>query len=154
LDGPSGYSLTSVEELQASIEINAPAERVWDVLSDLSRYEEWNPFMTQAEGELIEGTKLAIRIEPPGGREMQFKPTVLEVEPRRRVRWLGRFILPGIFDGEHTLAIEPVGEATARFSQRERFSGILTAFSGKLFDRTQTGFEAMNEALKRRCERV
>jgi hypothetical protein len=70
------------------------------------------------------------------------------------VRWLGRFILPGIFDGEHTLAVEPVGEATARFSQRERFSGILTAFSGMLFDRTQTGFEAMNEALKRRCESI
>jgi hypothetical protein len=141
-----------VRELQASIEIDAPAERVWDVLSDLSRYVEWNPFITKAKGELIEGAKLAIGIEPPGGRQMEFKPTVLEVEPNRSVRWLGRFILPGIFDGEHTLAIEPVGESTARFTQRERFSGILTAFSGKLFNRTQTGFEAMNEALKRRCE--
>jgi hypothetical protein len=141
-----------VRELQASIEIDAPAERVWDVLSDLSRYGEWNPFITKAKGELIEGAKLAIGIEPPGGRQMEFKPTVLEVEPNRSVRWLGRFILPGIFDGEHTLAIEPVGESTARFTQRERFSGILTAFSGKLFNRTQTGFEAMNEALKRRCE--
>jgi hypothetical protein len=143
-----------VRELRASVEIDAPAERVWGVLSDLSRYEEWNPFMTQAEGEFVAGTKLAIRFEPPGGREMQFKPTVLEVEPRRSVRWLGRFILPGIFDGEHTLAVEPVGESAARFTQRECFSGILAAFSGKLFDRTQAGFEAMNEALKRRCESI
>jgi hypothetical protein len=143
-----------VRELQASIEIDAPAERVWDVVSDLGDYEEWNPFITEAEGEFIEGSRLAIKIQPPGGRQMQFKPTVLEVEPRRSVRWLGRFILPGIFDGEHTLAVEPVGESTARFTQRERFSGILTAFSGKLFDRTQAGFEAMNEALKRRCESI
>jgi hypothetical protein len=85
---------------------------------------------------------------------MEFEPTVLEVEPRRRVRWLGRFIVPGIFDGEHTLAVEPVGDSAARFTQRERFSGILTAFSGKLLDRTQTGFEAMNEALMRRCESI
>jgi hypothetical protein len=143
-----------VRELQASIEIDVPAERIWDVLCDLSRYGEWNPFMTHAEGELIEGTKLAIRIQLPGGRQMEFKPTVREVEPRRSVRWLGRFILPGIFDGEHTLAVEPVGESTARFTQRERFSGILTSFAGKLFDRTQAGFEAMNEALKRRCESI
>jgi hypothetical protein len=143
-----------VRELQASIEIDAPAERVWGVFSDLGRYEEWNPFMRQAEGEFIEGTKLAIKLEPPGGRQIEFKPTVLEVEPGRSVRWLGRFILPGIFDGEHTLAVEAVGESTARFAQRERFSGILTAFSGKLFDRTQAGFEAMNEALKRRCESI
>jgi hypothetical protein len=141
-----------VRELQASIGIDAPAERVWDVLSDLSRYGDWNPFMTQADGELIEGAKLAIRIQPPGGRQMQFKPTVLEVEPRRSVRWLGRFIVPGIFDGEHTLTVEPLGEAAARFTQRERFSGLLPVFSRKLFDRTQAGFEAMNEALKRRCE--
>ena len=143
-----------MRELQAWIEIDAPTERVWDVLSDLSRYEEWNPFMTQAAGELVEGAKLAIRIQPPGGRQMEFRPTVLEVELRRSVRWLGRFIVPGIFDGEHTLAVEPVGDSAARFTQRERFSGVLTAFSGKLFDRTQIGFEAMNEALKQRCESI
>jgi hypothetical protein len=141
-----------VKQLEASIEIDAPAERVWDVLSDLSRYQEWNPFMTRVEGEFVEGTKLAIKFEPPGGRQMQFKPTVLEVEPSRSVRWLGRLILPGLFDGEHTLAVEPAGESAALFTQHERFSGMLTAFSGKLFDRTQAGFEAMNEALKRRCE--
>jgi hypothetical protein len=141
-----------VRELQASIEIDAPAERVWDVLSDLDRYQEWNPFITQAEGEFVEGSRLLIKVRPPGGRQMEFKPTVLEVEPRRSVRWLGRFILPGIFDGEHSLTVAPVGESTARFIQRERFWGVLTAFSGKLFERTQAGFEAMNEALKRRCE--
>ena len=141
-----------MKELQASIEIDAPAERVWGVLSDLGRYEEWNPFMTRAEGQFVEGSRLAITFRPPGGRQVQFKPMVLEVEPGRSVRWLGRFILPGLFDGEHTLAVEPAGESAARFTQSERFWGILTMLSGKLFDRTQAGFEAMNEALKRRCE--
>jgi hypothetical protein len=141
-----------VKELQASIEIDAPAERVWGVLSDLGGYEEWNPFMTRAEGQFVEGSRLLITFQPPGGRQARFKPTVLEVEPGRSVRWLGRFILPGLFDGEHTLAVEPVGESAVRFTQSERFWGILTRFPGKLFDRTQAGFEAMNEALKRRCE--
>jgi hypothetical protein len=141
-----------VKELQASIEIDAPAERVWGVLSDLGRYEEWNPFMTRAEGQFVEGSKLAITFRPPGGRQVKVKPMVLEVETGRSVRWLGRFILPGLFDGEHILAVEPVGESAARFTQSERFWGILTRLSGKLFDRTQAGFEAMNEALKRRCE--
>jgi hypothetical protein len=112
------------------------------------------PVHDSGEGELVEGTKLAIKFEPPGGRQMEFKPTVIEVEPGRSVRWLGRFILPGLFDGEHTLAIETVGDSAARFTQHERFSGVLTAFSGKLFERTQAGFVAMNEALKRRCESI
>ena len=37
---------------------------------------------------------------------MTFKPTVLAVHPERELRWLGRFILPGLFDGEHSFRIE------------------------------------------------
>ena len=129
-----------MKELRASIDIDAPPERVWAVLTDLGGFEDWN-----------EGARLRITIEP-GGRPMSFRPTVREVQPNRKIRWMGRFLVPGIFDGEHTLAIEPLGQGRVRFSQVERFSGALTMFSGKLFDRTQRGFEAMNEAVKRRSE--
>jgi len=141
-----------VKELRASIDIDAPPERVWAVLTDLGGFEDWNPFITHAAGGLSEGARLRITIEPPGGRPMSFRPTVREVQPNRKIRWMGRFLVPGIFDGEHTLAIEPLGQGRVRFSQVERFSGALTMFSGKLFDRTQRGFEAMNEAVKRRSE--
>jgi hypothetical protein len=106
--------------VEASIDIAAPAERVWSVISDLDSFSEWNPFMTQAGGRLGEGEHLSITMEPPGGRPMDFKPKVLEVERPHRIRWLGRFLLPGLFDGEHTLRIEVLGQASSRFTQSER----------------------------------
>ena len=35
-----------MQVLDASIEIDAAAERVWDVLADTARYGEWNPLVT------------------------------------------------------------------------------------------------------------
>jgi hypothetical protein len=84
---------------------------------------------------------------------MTFKPRVLGVEPDRELRWLGRLLLPGMFDGEHILHVEPLDQARSRFTQAERFSGILVAFFGGTLDKTELGFEQMNVALKARVER-
>ena len=138
--------------VESTIDIAASPERVWDTVSDLKAFAGWNPFMTQAAGDLVVGARLSITIEPPGGKPMSFKPKVLEVEPNLRLRWIGRFLLPGLFDGEHLLQVEPLGDGRSRFTQSERFSGVLTWFSGKLFERTEAGFEAMNAALRQRCE--
>ena len=54
---------------------------------------------------------------------MTFRPTVLKVEPNREFRWLGHLLVPGLFDGEHSFTIEPLGESRVRFTQREIFTG-------------------------------
>ena len=141
-----------MKTIGASIEIDASPDRVWQVISDLESFSCWNPFMTKAAGHLVVGDRLSITIAPPGGRPMSFKPTLLEVDPNHRIRWIGRFLVPGLFDGEHTLQVEPLEDGRSRFTQSERFSGVLTWFSGKLFTRTRAGFEAMNAALKQRSE--
>ena len=85
---------------------------------------------------------------------MTFKPTVLIVEPSRDLRWIGRLLLPGLFDREHSFTIEPLEGERVRFVQAEKFSGLLV-FLGTIlgvFKNTQTGFEEMNQALKQRSE--
>ena len=142
-----------MRELRREIDIEAPPAAVWAVLTDTQSYSEWNPFIPHLAGELREGAKLEVRIKPPGGRAMTFKPTVLAVEPERELRWRGRLVLPGVFDGEHILHIEPLDRARSRFTQAERFSGILAGLFGNTLDKTELGFEQMNTALKARTER-
>lgn len=141
-----------MKELRTQIEIEATPDRVWEILTDFAAYPEWNPFIHMIQGQAAVGSKLEVRIEPPGGRAMTFKPTVLEAAPRRELRWLGRVLVPGLFDGEHSLRIEPIGDSRVRFVQAERFSGVLVPLFGKSLEKTQRGFTAMNEALKRRAE--
>jgi hypothetical protein len=125
---------------------------VWAVISDFAAYPEWNPFIRRISGELREGAKLEVRIEPPQARATTFKPTVRSVEPNRELRWLGRLLIPGIFDGEHSLRIEPLESDRSRFVQSERFSGILVGLAKGTLQKTDTGFEQMNAALKERVE--
>ncbi len=141
-----------MKELRTEIEIEATAGRVWEILTDFDSYPEWNPFIRSVTGEAELGAHLDVRIEPPGGREMGFKPTVLEAEPERELRWLGRLLVPGVFDGEHSFRIEPADDTHVRFLQAERFSGVLVPLFGKTLARTERGFGEMNEALKARAE--
>ena len=86
---------------------------------------------------------------------MSFRPTVLVADPNRELRWLGHLWVPGLFDGEHSFTIEPLGEGRVRFIQQERFSGLLLPLLSKTLDRdTLRGFEEMNRALKLRVESV
>lgn len=141
-----------MRQLRREIEIDAPPERVWAVLTDFAGYPEWNPFIRRISGDLREGARLEVRIEPPGARATTFKPTVRSVEANRELRWLGRLLLPGIFDGEHSLGIEPLEGSRSRFVQFERFSGVLVGLVKGTLQKTEVGFEQMNAALKARVE--
>jgi hypothetical protein len=125
---------------------------VWAVISDFAAYPEWNPFIRRISGELHEGARLEVQIEPPHARATTFKPTVRSVEPNRELRWLGRLLVPGIFDGEHSLKIEPLEGSRSRFVQSERFAGVLVWLVKGTLRKTDTGFERMNAALKERVE--
>ena len=83
---------------------------------------------------------------------MTFRPTVLMLEENRKLHWLGRLLLPGLFDGEHHLELVPTTNGSS-FRQEEKFSGILVWIMGdSTFQKTQRGFIDMNEALKQRAE--
>jgi hypothetical protein len=142
-----------MKELRTEVEIQAPADRVWAILTDFAGFAQWNPFMPQASGTIKPGERLAITIQPVGGRGMTIRPTVLTADPGRELRWLGRLILPGLFDGEHSFTIEPLGSDRVRFVQREVFTGLLVPLLMRFIERgTRSGFEAMNQALKVKAE--
>jgi hypothetical protein len=141
-----------MKELHSEIEIAASPERVWDILTDFAAYPRWNPFIRSISGKLEVGERLEVRLEPPGGRGITLRPTVLSAEPNRQLRWLGHLLVPGLFDGEHTLATEPLDENRVRFVQHEVFKGVLVPLVARSLANTLRGFEEMNEALKEQAE--
>jgi hypothetical protein len=137
--------------ISATIDIAATPQQVWAVLADLDSYPQWNPFIRSASGHLAEGTTLTLRLAPAQGRAMTFRPKVLAVRPGELLRWIGRLVIPGIFDGTHQFALEDVGGRT-RLTQSETFRGLLVRFTGQTITQTEADFQALNQALKRRAE--
>jgi hypothetical protein len=141
------------KQLRSEIDINATAEGVWEVLTDFADYPQWNPFLVEASGKPVQGERLTIRMQPQGGRAMTFRPVVREATVGRQLRWLGHLILPGIFDGEHSFVIEPLGDGRVRLIQQEEYRGLLVPLLARSLDRrTLPAFERMNQALKQQAE--
>lgn len=141
-----------MKAIDTHIDIAAPPDAVWSILTDFPSFGQWNPFIVEISGDVVEGRPLEVRLQPPQGRAMTFRPKLLRVRPARELRWLGHLGPPGLFDGEHIFLIEPT-ETGVRFTQREEFRGVLVPLLWRRLDtRTRAGFEAMNQALEVRAK--
>lgn len=139
-------------EIEASILIDAPPKRVWDLLTDFPRMPDWNPFIRSISGSPTPGSRLSVQIVPPGKRGMRFKPTVLVANPERELRWFGRFLMPGLVDGEHYFLLAAMPDGRTRFTQGEKFTGFLVTILSATVSAAEDGFKAMNASLKQRAE--
>ncbi|CAK0757647.1 hypothetical protein CCP2SC5_230013 [Azospirillaceae bacterium] len=140
-------------EISASIVISTPPERVWQILTATHEYPKWNPFIQRITGQIASGSELSVVMVPPNGAAMTFHPLVLAAEPGRELRWRGQWLGGGLFDVEHRFLLEQIEKNATRFTQSEKFSGLLVGkFTSGLFDKTGIGFSLMNEALKRLAE--
>ncbi len=140
-------------QLQTEIQIRASAQTIWEILTDLPRYSDWNPLIPRAKGNVREGGKLEVFIDPPGLRGSLHRLTVLEVACKRKLRWLGRFGLPKIMDGDHLFILETQGPDMTRVVQAETFTGVLVPVLSPWLKRNmRAGFEALNRALKEEAE--
>lgn len=140
-------------ELVTHVDIDAPPEQVWQVLTDFDHYREWNPF-ARIVGRPTKDARLHVELTPPGGRTTRFRPTVTRVKKGHELRWLGHLFVPGLFDGEHRFVLEPLdGGDRTTLTHAEEFTGALSPLVWRLIrDETERGFEEMNAALKHRAE--
>lgn len=138
------------KEIRTEIVINDSPKNVWHVFTQFDTYSSWNPFIISFQGDAAVGNTVTVSIKPPGDNPMTFTPVILTFEPEKELRWLGAFMVKGIFDGEHFFLLEDNRDGTTSFIQGEKFKGALVPFFN--FDATQRGFEAMNVALKERVE--
>lgn len=143
-----------MKELRTEIEIQASPEKVWQTLTDLDKYPDWNPFIHHAIGKAKVGEKVDITFRS-GSKEMTLHCTVVKVVPNKELIWKYHVILPGLFSGEHSFTIEPMGTNQVRFIDKEIFNGLLVPLQAKDIDtNSRRGFEELDKALKARAEQV
>lgn len=141
--------------IQTTAELDVTPDIAWQVLTDFAAHAEWNPFMRSIEGQPIEGGRLTVRLTPPGGRAMTFRPTVTAARPGRLLEWLGRLGVPGLFDGRHRFELEPLPSGQTRLTHSETFRGLLVRpLWRSMAEPTTAGFEQFNAAYAERCAAV
>lgn len=139
------------KNIQTEITIHATPQKIWNILTDFTNYPNWNPFITSFQGNAFEGNTVVVKIKPPEGSQMIFKPTIVERKENIVLRWKGKLLFSGLFDGTHHFELIDNHNGTTTFMQREEFEGIFVGLFNP--QKTQNGFEAMNKKLKELAER-
>jgi hypothetical protein len=143
-----------MKEVVTEIEINAPPERVWEILTDFAAWGKWNPFLYRVIGEANLGTQVRTFVKALG-RETKLNCHINTLEPNRELRWEWHLLGPGLYRGEHSFSIEPLEGNRVKFVNREVFSGLLVPLFRRSINRgTPSGFKAMDQALKERAEQA
>jgi demethylmenaquinone methyltransferase / 2-methoxy-6-polyprenyl-1,4-benzoquinol methylase len=143
-----------VRTISAEVEVDAPPERVWAVLTDFSSYGEWNPFMFSVEGAAEAGAHLRIAMQRRGGMVLRFGARVLTADPPHELAWVGegpKGSWPGLITGARTVIIDPLGDERSLLQMQTTFSGLLAPAMGWL-ERYLEAFQEMEAALKARAE--
>ena len=143
-----------MKELRTEIEIQATPDKVWQVLTSLDKYPEWNPFICHAIGKAELGKTVDIDFQPDS-KGLKLHCTVVAAKPSRELCWKYHFIHPILIRGEHSFTIESLENNRVRFIDREIFFGLLVPLQAKDIDtNTRHGFESMDKALKARAEQT
>lgn len=141
-----------MKQIETSITIQAPAARVWQLLTTLEDYSRWNPFIVASSGSIRPGAHITNTMLM-GEKRMTFKPKIGKVVDGTAFEWTGNLLFPGLFDGNHYFQIIPEGAQQVRLIHGERFSGLLSGLLLKSIGaQTLQQFEAMNQALKHAAE--
>ncbi|HSF99110.1 MAG TPA: SRPBCC family protein [Ornithinibacter sp.] len=137
-------------EQSITIDIAAPPERVWEVLTTVESWSEWTPTVTSVrpldEGPLRTGSRA--RIDQPRLPETEY--VVTELEPGRSFTWVATG--PGVRTTARHV-VEPLPDGGSRVLLSVSQSGWLGSVMGRFY-RGLTDRYLANEAqgLKATCE--
>ena len=140
--------------IETSAFIPAPPQRVWDVLIDFAAYPDWNPLVLRAEGRAAAGARVRLLLAHPdlSGRKGWLWCKVDEWCPGERLGWTGG---PWpILRGHHWFSLSDEKGGT-RLTHGENLTGLYPwLHRHTLGRRFRPGYEALNEALRRRLEQT
>ena len=111
--------------LETCFSVAQSPDQVWSVLIDYPSYARWNSFMRKVSGEAGVGKKLNITLFLSSGRKMSFRPKLLVVDKDRELRWMGRLIVNGLFDGQHYWVLSRNASGGTDIVHGENFKGLL-----------------------------
>jgi hypothetical protein len=132
------------------IDIQAPVDKIWRILTDLPRWRQWNSTVERTVGNVERGAKVTVFVKQNPGRAFPLR--VIELDAPRRMVWAGGMPL-GLFRGTRVYELAAPSTAAVVFSMREDYTGPLAGLIGKSIPDLQPAFDEFAQCLKREAER-
>lgn len=147
---------SAMREIRTEIEIAAPPAKVWNILTEVDKWQDWNPVIRDANGKATLGSKLSITMcgkEGKAGKAgPKYEPVVTVFEEPRRFQWTATMMAGFVFTNGKILELEQNASGT-RLIHKETFSGMMVPLIwGQMKSSVPEMLNSMNEALKIKIE--
>lgn len=132
--------------------IHAPDHTVWDIIADLPRYGEWNPWIRSAQGSTRPGDAVVVTAQF-GKQGGTYHHRMVAASRPQLFHWcdVGWFTL--FADGERIRHITRIDDTHCHYRVELRVSGIGAGLANRLFgDFMRGGLKAEADALQQRAE--
>ena len=134
--------------------INAPREKVWEALTDVGSYAEWNPFtpITEVEWKLGSPVRQEVHMDlNPKGKAVIHKAELSVYKPGEMIGW--KMKIGPLLWAERVQGLEAISENQTRYFTEDDNRGILAPVVGAFYGKKiEYGFNGMARALKERVE--
>lgn len=135
-----------------SIEIEAPHDVVWAVLTDFAALPEWSSGLQGLEGDFREGGDVTATFRA-FLRNQKFQHKLAFFEDGAQFGWSDR--ATGMFTDRHIYRVDALPDGRTLFTQSdEPQGGILRFMGGQIARQTVKLYQAFNRELKERAETV
>ena len=139
--------------ISAEIDIDAPVDRVWDILVDLASYPAWNPFTTHVESTLRVGDPARLTVQMRPDKEIVQVETVSAFEPGHKLCWGMKLLGRRILAANRCQVVTALDRGRTRYYTEDAFRGALVPLVHRLYGADiQRGFTGIARALKARAE--
>lgn len=102
-------------------EIAAAPQVVWALLTNATKFPEWNSTVTSIEGSIERGARLALKV--PLAPKRTFKPKVIDLVENEHMVWAEGFA--PMFRGVRTFTVTATVRNTTEFTMTEVLSGAM-----------------------------
>jgi hypothetical protein len=145
-----------VFKVEHRVGVPASSKAIWDVLSDLSRWKEWNTVYPEIHGLLRIQQKLAIGETFPGQPDRVIRPMVVDWVPNEQILWALSEMM-GLVKRIRYIEIEHLNDEDQNciLSNGEVYDGLLGPAVGKARRKwLRRGFEQLNTDIVARVKAV
>ena len=140
---------TGKKSVHHEITINAAPDKVWNVLTEMDKYQNWNPVMELLEGTVQAGNKVRYKFTQDESTTSEIGATVLQVVPNKLLNQKGG--IPLVLTFNHRYVLESTGNST-RVIIHEDYTGIGVNFWNP--QPVEEAYKRLNFALKERVEKI
>ena len=142
-------------EIESEIEISAPVDKVWAVLTDIEKWSDFNSAINASTGVASPGSvhSVTMRGEEAGSDGPQYAPEIISFDEGKSYRWRAVMGAGIIFTNDKLFELTPTDTGTL-LKHSEVFNGMmLPLMKGFMQEGVPPILEEMNQAFKAEAEK-